>query len=50
MDWLSVDMLPLLQLDEVVASVHYSGSSSYNEAVAYVLPGIPCSFLSADSA
>lgn len=48
MDWLSVDMLPLLQLDRVVASVHHGGSSSYNEAVAYVstrTPGLLFSLL-----
>jgi hypothetical protein len=37
MDWLTVDMLPLLQLDKVVVSVHHGGSSSFNEAVAYVI-------------
>ncbi|KAK4032974.1 glycosyltransferase family 1 protein [Parachaetomium inaequale] len=40
MDWLTVDMLPLLQLDKVVASVHHGGSSSFNEAVAAGVPQV----------
>jgi hypothetical protein len=38
MDWLTIDTLPLLQTNNIVASVHHGGSSSYNEAVAYVMP------------
>jgi UDP:flavonoid glycosyltransferase YjiC (YdhE family) len=34
MNWVTIDTLPLLELSNVVASVHHGGSSSYNEALA----------------
>lgn len=38
MDWLTIDTLPLLQTNNIIASVHHGGSSSFNEAVAYAMP------------
>lgn len=40
MDWLTVDTLSLLETGYVVASIHHGGSSSYNEAMAYVLESL----------
>ncbi|KAH8658089.1 UDP-glucoronosyl and UDP-glucosyl transferase family protein [Xylariales sp. PMI_506] len=40
MSWFTVDTLSLLQLENVVASVHHGGSSSFNEATVAGVPQV----------